>query len=146
MYRECCKLHIQIPPTGYVRVAYNAVPLWVFPDAVLLRVLWGYSAATRTEGCEATRHPEYPHSILHSTVACCSYSNTVLYAGHRNLNVYIDVNWNSQNLWNCNLNWNEWRETVQFKGGALKKKKKYKKGCDIPSLKIDLQSRECKSV
>ena len=44
-----------------------------------LRVLWGYSDATVTEGWEATTHAvaaEYPHGTLNSTATCSSHSST----------------------------------------------------------------------
>ena len=60
-------------------VSYYAVPLWLLWGSVLLRVLWGYSDATVTEGWEATAHAiaaEYPHSTLSGTVTCISHNGT----------------------------------------------------------------------
>ena len=72
------KLHIQIPP-DITWVSCYTVPLWLLQVAVLLRVLWGYSAAT---ACTVAPQPsvtvvlKYPHSTLNCTATCSSHSGT----------------------------------------------------------------------
>ena len=73
-------MYIQIPPT--------LVFLWLLQVAVPLRVLWGYSDTTETEGWEATAHAlatEYPHStinmVLRLVVATAILCNEAHVAG-----------------------------------------------------------------
>ena len=80
-------LHVQIPPTRYVCVAYYAIPLF----------LWGYSDAFVLEATVHVVAAEYPHSTLNGTATCSSHSCTVLYethvCGQGNLDVYFHVKW-----------------------------------------------------
>ena len=59
-----------------MEVLYKAVPLWWLQVIVPLRVLWGYSDTTVTQGWEAAAYAivaEYPLSTLKDTPTFSSY-------------------------------------------------------------------------